>query len=914
MRARITVTSRLGFVGLVGLCVAACTGPGPQHATPRAPELRVGRGADGRAETPVNQALTPHGRTVDLPGLRPQALALSPDGARVYVSGKTAELVVLDAVTGAIVQRVELPAELTAELTPELTPGGPAVGDVVSDHILQPDEKGQLSYTGLLASPDGRRVYLSNVNGSIKVFDVDRGGVVTASHSLALPPADAPRRSAEIPSGLALRPRTAELLVCGNLSNRLLVLDSVSGALVGAHDVGVAPFDVVVAGDLAFVSNWGGPRPEAESVVGPAGQGTTVRVDARGIASEGSLSIVDLETGVVREVPVGLHASALALSPDGRHIVVANSGSDTLTVVDAASGRFVETIWCKPKPSDLLGATPNALVFDPSGERLYVAHGTQNAVGVYEFDPDERGESRLLGLVPVGWFPGALAHRAADGGLAVANIKGIGPGRPRTGELAHEHNTHRHHGSVTLVPPVDAHELERLSAQVDTNMRRPAIEAALAPPRKGQRPVAIPERIGEPSLIEHVVYVIKENRTYDQVLGDMPEGDGDPTLCIYGEVITPNQHALAREFVLLDNTYCAGILSADGHNWSTSAFATDYLERSFAGWPRSYPDGMDEDDKDALAYSPAGFLWDNALRHGVTLRNYGEFCQPRVRWRDLARTSGAGPDFSACFRAWRDRTDEVVFESEPVVHSLVPHSVTRYVGWNMSVPDQYRADVVLEDLARAEASGEFPRLTLICLPNDHTSGTAAGAPTPEACIADGDLALGRIVEGLSRSRFWPRMAILVIEDDPQAGWDHVSGYRTTAFIASPFARRGATVSKQYNTTSILRTIEQILGLPPMNQFDASASPMFECFMDTPDLAPFVARPGNVPLDRMNPPVEALVDPKLREDALASAALDLSAMDLAPEDLLNRILWRAARGTDVPYPEWAITPGADDDDD
>jgi len=897
MRARVSVFC---CTVLVSLCIVACSGPGSEGGTPRAPHVQVGRGADGRTETPVNQALTPHGLTVDLPGLRPQALALSPDGARIYVSGKTAELVVLDASTGALVQRVALPAE------------GAPLNDPVSDHILAPDEKGQLSYTGLLAAPDGRRVFLSNVNGSIKVFDVDERGVVTASRSLALPPADAPRRAAEIPSGLALRPGTSELLVCGNLSNRLLVLDAESGALVVAHDVGVAPYDVVVAGDLAFVSNWGGPRPDAHSVVGPAGQGTTVRVDARGIASEGSLSIVDLETGVVREVSVGLHASALALSPDGLHVVVANAGSDTLTVVDAKSGRFVETIWCKPKPSELLGATPNALVFDPPGKRLFVAHGTQNAIGVYEFDPDERGESRLLGLVPVGWFPGALAYRASHGGLAVANIKGIGPGRPRTGELANEHNTHRYHGSVTLVPPVNDGELEQLSARVDVNMRRPAIEAALAPPRKGQRPVALPERIGEPSLIEHVVYIIKENRTYDQVLGDMPEGNGDPTLCIYGERVTPNQHALAREFVLLDNTYCAGILSADGHNWSTSAFATDYLERSFAGWPRSYPDGMDEDDKDALAYSPAGFLWDNALRHGVTLRNYGEFCQPRVRWRDSTRHGE--PDFSACFRAWRDETDEVVFESEPVVPSLVPHSVARYVGWNMSVPDQYRADVILADLARAEATGDYPRLTIICLPNDHTSGTAEGAPTPEACMADGDLALGRIVEGLSRSRFWPRMAILVIEDDPQAGWDHVSGYRTTAFVASPFARRGVTVSQQYNTTSILRTIEQLLGLPPMNQFDASASPMFECFTDTPDETPFAARPSNVPLDRMNPPAEALVDPALRADALASAALDLSAMDLAPEDLLNRILWRAARGTAEPYPEWAITPGADDEDD
>jgi hypothetical protein len=232
----------------------------------------------------------------------------------------------------------------------------------------------------------------------------------------------------------------------------------------------------------------------------------------------------------------------------------------------------------------------------------------------------------------------------------------------------------------------------------------------------------------------------------------------------------------------------------------------------------------------------------------------------------------------------------------------------------MAVPDQYRADVFLRELAAYEAKGEFPRLVLICLPNDHTSGTTAGCPTPAACIADNDLAFGRIVEGLSRSRFWPRMAIFGIEDDPQAGWDHVSGYRTTCYVASPFARRGVTVSAQYNTTSVLRTIEQILGIPPMNVFDASASPMRECFTEEPDFAPFAALPATLPLDTMNPAAAAIADPQLRADALTSATLDLAQIDRAPEDVLNRILWRAMRGSGVPYPEWAITPGADDDDD
>jgi hypothetical protein len=536
-----------------------------------------------------------------------------------------------------------------------------------------------------------------------------------------------------------------------------------------------------------------------------------------------------------------------------------------------------------------------------------------NAVAVFQFEPEDRGDSRLLGFVPVGWYPGALLLDEQRERLVVANVKGLGFGRPRKDGGAPEFNSHQHHGSLSLVPlPDEDDELPKLSAQVDANLRRDAIAQALLPARAGQPARAIPERIGEPSRIRHVVYVIKENRTYDQVLGDMAAGNGDAQLCIFPERITPNQHALARRFVLLDNTYCSGILSADGHQWSTAAFATDYLERAFAGFPRSYPDGMGEDEKDALSYSPAGFLWDRAIAQGVTLRNYGEFCGPKVRWRDPKKKGE--PDFTACYRAWRDGTDDVVFASEASVRPLAPFSPTGYVGWNMSVPDQHRADVFLRELAAFEAKGEFPQLVLICLPNDHTSGTSKNCPTPAACMADNDLAFGRIVEGLSKSRFWQDMAIFAIEDDPQAGWDHVSGYRTTCYVASPYARRGAVVSTQYNTTSVLRTIEQILGLRPMNVFDASATPMFDCFTDEPDVTPFTALPANVPLDEMNPNPAAIADPQLCADAIASGELDLSQMDRAPEDLFNRILWRAMRGTGVPYPEWAITPGADDDDD
>ncbi|MFY9340962.1 MAG: phosphoesterase [Planctomycetota bacterium] len=891
---------RVSAFPLSAFLAVACSAP--DAGPPRGTHELVGRSTTGRMVTPVNQTLTPRGTFVDLPGLRPQVIAASPDGRFLYTAGKTSELVVLAAATGAELQRVPLPND--KQVT--------AAGLDPNAKELQPDKDGQVSYTGLVVAADGRTIWLANVRGSLKVFAVDEGGTVRPSHTLPLPPANAPRREAEIPSGLALSPDGARLYVCGNLSNRLLELDAKTGAVLRTFDVGVAPFDVVLVGKRAFVSNQGGRRPDAGDLTGPAGRGTTVRVDpVRHIASEGSVSVFDLDTGrLLRETLTGLHASDLAVSLDGDWIACANAGSDTVSVLDR-DGKLAETLWARSKPSDLLQASPNALCFAADGKRLFVANGTMNAIAVFTFDPEDRGDSRLLGFVPVGWYPAAMLFDAARSRLAVVNVKGLGFGRPRKSTGIPEFNSHQHHGSLSLVPLPDDAELPALSAQVDANLRREAIEHALLPPRPDQPPRAIPERIGEPSRIRHVVYVIKENRTYDQVLGDVPTGNGDPELCIFGEPFTPNQHALARQFVLLDNTYCSGILSADGHQWSTAAFATDYLEKSFAGWARSYPDGMGENEMDALSYSPAGFLWDHAIARGITLRNYGEFCGPKVRWRDPDKKGE--PDFTACYRAWRDRTDDVVFACEPSVPSLNPYSPSGYVGWEMSVPDQFRADFFLRELAAFEAKGEFPQLVLICLPNDHTSGTSKGCPTPAACVADNDLAFGRIVEALSRSRFWPEMAIFGIEDDPQAGWDHVSGYRTTCYVASPFARRSVTVSTQYNTTSVLRTIGQILGMPPLNVFDASATPMSDCFHETADLTPFRALPANVPLDQMNPAPVAIADPALRADAEVSATLNFREIDRAPEDVLNRILWRAMRGSRAPYPEWAITPGADDDD-
>jgi len=860
--------------------------------------------AASRTYLPVNQVVTPVGIQVELPGLRPQVLALSPDGRLLVASGKTHELVVVDPEAGKILQRVPLPPEPPSAKNPP----------VPSENILKPDDKGQASYTGLAFSPDGKKLYLSNVNGSIKVFGVDAAGKISGLFSIPLPPADAPRRKEEIPAGIAVSRDGSRLYVALNLSNRLAELDAATGKVLRLFDVGVAPYNVALIGKKVYVSNWGGRRPKSGDVTGPAGRGTLVKVDpATYIANEGSVSVIDLTSGRAQaEILLHLHSSALAVAPNGRFVVCANAASDNLSVIDVRKDAVVETIWVKPSPADLFGASPNALAFDKQGKFLYAANGTQNAIAVIRFRPQRRA-SQLLGLIPVGWFPGAVIHHSRLNRLCVANIKGIettkGQDR-KSGGMGF--NSHQYHGSLSLVAVPKTSQLSQMSKIVWDNYHRERIAQTFLPPRPHQPPRPVPERIGEPSVFKHVIYIIKENRTYDQVLGDLPQGNGDPSLCIFGERVTPNQHHLAREFVLLDNMFCSAILSADGHQWSMSGFGTDYLEKSFAGWPRSYPDGMGQDEIDALAYAPTGFIWDNALRHGKTLRDYGEFAMPAVRWSNPKRKGE--PDWTACWREFKHPTGEVVFGSEPAIESLRPYLASKTVGWNMNVPDQFRAGYFIQELGEFEKLGRFPDLVLFCLPDDHTSGTSEGAPTPAAQVADNDLAFGRIVEAVSRSRFWKETVIFAIEDDPQDGWDHVTGYRTTAYMISPYTKRRQVVKTAYSTISLLRTIEQILGLPPMNQFDAAVEPMFDGFSQTPDFTPFRALPNRVPLDQMNPPKKKIADPLLRRQAALSLRLNFKRVDACPEDVLNRILWHAVKGSAVPYPEWAVSVGAGKMDD
>lgn len=849
---------------------------------------------------PIEQRITPAGRQIVLEDRRPQGVAWHPGGRYFVASGRSADLLVVDPVKAEIAKRIPMPAGS------ETTPEPPA------DHILAKDAKAQLSFHGLVFSPKGDRIYLSNVNGDIKVFRAGSTGDVAPLFSIRLDEVRGLERKLEIPAGLAVSADGARLYAALNLSDRFAEIDAASGRILRTVNVGVAPYDVALLKRKAYVSCWGGRRPGDGETSGPAGRGTKVRIDARGVSSEGSVSVVDLETGlVVKEILTGLHASGLALSPNGRWLCVANANSDSVSVVDTRTDTVVQTIPLHWQPRGYFGASPNALCFSGDGDFLYVCNGTQNAVAAVAFDPKQ---AKIAGLIPAGWYPGAVAVSPKSGELAVANIKGIGSGgHARLNNGKRSHNSHDHSGSLSLVPAPRKRDLVKMTQQVLANCRAEVMEAAALPPREGQPPRAVPERAGEPSPIRHVIYIIKENRTYDQVLGDMPEGNGDKSLCVYGEQVTPNQHKLCREFVLLDNLYCCGVLSADGHQWCTTAFVTDYVEKQFAGWPRSYPDLCGTETLDALAYSPSGFIWDAVLARGLTLRNFGE-CSTfnRAKWADAARKDK--PRWLDHVENWQRGGRDIVYETGVGVPALETRSCTNTVGWETSIPDVVRAERFLEEFREWEKTGVMPNFCLMVLPIDHTFGTSEGKPTPAATVADNDLAVGRIVDALSHSRFWTNTVLFAVEDDPQNGWDHVSAYRTTAYVAGAHVRRGAVVHEFYSQNSIMRTMELILGLPPMNQLDAIATPMTACFQDQADPRPFNSVTNNIPLTQMNRKASDIRHRQLRRDALASARMEWSRVDACPEDELNQILWRAMKGPDVPYPTWAVLADAADDDD
>ncbi len=827
-------------------------------------QMIMGVQPDGRILVPTNQVLTPAGRQITFPG-RPVDLALTDDGQTLIAKGKN-ELIIMDLSKQTIRQTLKLPREGRSQ------PG--------------------FSVVGLLVR--GNRVYASDAKNLIRVAERGANGEYQWVDALKL---QAPEVGGDVhPAGMAWHSEH-ELWVASTRGNNIQLVDIKNNEVRAVVTVGVAPFTVLVhpSGQVVYVSNWGGDPPKPGEPRGVSSD-TPIRVDPRtGVANHGSVARVEFRDGQWRQVQsiqVDLHPSGLAAH--WPLLYVANANSDSVSVIDHRSSQVVETISCKLDDRLPFGSGPNALTLSADGRWLLVANGTNNCVIVValgaralpESEPGQAPNSRILGAIPVGWFPGAVVWAKAANTLAVANIKGHGS-LSRSNKKPKGMNTHEHLGSVSLIPLPKSEELAQYTEQVRQNNRINLSLVGLLPPRPDAKPRPIPERHGEPSVFEHVLYIIKENRTYDQVFGDIKEGRGEPSLVIYGEDVTPNQHALARTFTLFDNFYCSGVLSADGHTWVNEAYVGDYIERSFGGFTRSYPD----DGGDPLAYSETGFLWDNALKHGKTFRNFGEYV-----------THTTEPENAGWFDFYDDYVqgkNRVKVTVKATLPSLVPHTHPQYTWWPPVMPDVYRARLFIEELKEYEQKGQMPNLIYITLPCNHAMGTRETYPTPRAMVADNDLAVGQIVEAVMNSRFWPKTCIFILEDDPQDGFDHIDAHRTVALVLSPYSKRKYVDRTNYNQTGMVKTIELILGLPPMNQLDLAATPMRNCFEDQPHELRFKALPNRIPLDERNPPMKQLTGAALHW-ARKSWELNLNEIDAAEEDTYNRILWFAAKGNQ-PYP-------------
>jgi YVTN family beta-propeller protein len=832
--------------------------------------LRVGVQPDGRIVVPTNQILKPAGKQVTFPG-RPVDLAFAEDG-RTLVVKNMRDLVFLDVATETIKQTLKLPIPPDA------------------------DPKPGFSVTGLVVRGD--RVFGTDAQGQVRIARRGDDGRYDWTTPIYL---EAPKVGKE-PHGAGLAfLGNDELWALSTRGNNVQRIGLATGKVEQVIPVGVAPFQIVFTGpNRAYVSNWGGDPPVEGDPQGLTSK-TPVRIDPKtGVANHGSLSVLARVEGrwkQAKTIHVGLHPSGMVLSRGGRLLYVANANSDTVSVIDTRTDAIVETIACRPEARLPFGSGCNALALSPDGGTLYVANGTNNCVAVVRLgakaaeasDAKRPDESTSLGLIPAGWYPGAVQLSPDGKKLYVANIKGHGAlSQPRP--VAKGKNSHDHLGSLSMIDLPDEAQLAEYTKEVNANNRLAYSLAGLEKPDPAAQPVSVPRRHGEPSVFKHVLYIIKENRTYDQVFGDMKEGNGDPNLVLFGEEVTPNHHALARQFTLFDNFYCSGVLSADGHTWVNEAYVSDYMERAFGGWTRSYPD----DGSDPLAYVPTGFLWASALHHKKTLRNYGEYVKneypKKSTWNDYYTdfTSGA-------FKLKGSVT------ARANIKLLEPHTHPNYPWFPLLMPDVYRAHLFIEELKEFEKKGELPNLIYITLPCDHTDGTRPGYPAPRAMVADNDLALGRIVEAVSKSKFWKDTCIFVVEDDPQNGFDHVDGHRTVALAISPYTKRKFVDHTNYNQTGMVKTIELVLGLPPMNQLDLSATPMRACFQSDADLTPYTAVASKIRLDEMNPQLKALKGKALYW-AKKSMDLDLDDGDEADEDTLNRILWHAVRGYDTPYPE------------
>jgi YVTN family beta-propeller protein len=815
---------KYAYMSLLAACLItnACNSP-----SPRVQAAIAAQDPSGPRRLPTGRALDPAGVSYDL-GSMPLAMALSPEKDRVVAllnGWREQGIQVVDRGSGRVLQKIPLPAV----------------------------------FLGIVFSPDGRSLYVSGGNQDVVYqFDWrDRAAKLADSIVLAVKPKGPPRPmmgmgatdGSKYPAGIAISPDGRTLYAAENLGDSVAVIDLAQRRVVQRLGTERYPYGVVVAPDgTVYASAWGG---WTVSIFTPRVNGT-------------------LSEGV--QVRAGRHPSALALNASGSRLFVASGSTDKITVLDTKTRNVVATLNDASPAGTGEGSTPNALALSVDGTRLFVAEADNNAVAVFDLAASTAGSSSatgsdaLIGRIPSGWYPSAIG---VDGNeVLVVNGKGRGtapnPGQtqPDQPHVPHspDYTLGQINGTLTIVPAANASitDLAAFSKRVaSANGWNSASTAAKYPP------------------FEHVIYVIKENRTYDQVLGDLSQADGDPSLVFFPRAVSPNHHALAERFGIFDRFFVNAEVSPDGHNWSTAAYVTDYSEKTI---PSNYSDrGRSYDyegfnrgvrPEDDVAEPSSGYLWDLAGRAGITYRNYGEFVN--------------NPEDPASLK------DSAFIPTKP---SLAAHTNRAYPGWSLDIPDQVRVEIWLREFQDFMRSGKMPALEFVRLPNDHTWGAAAGKPTPRAYMADNDLALGRLIEALSKSPFWKSTVVFVLEDDAQSGPDHVDSHRSPLLVVSPY-NRGGVIHRFANTTDVLATIEDILGLARMSQFDHYGRPLREIWEATPDLSPYTALTPEVSLKEVNPKRGAMAE--------ASKKLAVEVEDASDDGVFNRILWTTIKG-DKPYP-------------
>ena len=731
------------------------------------------------------------------------------------------------------------------------------------------------AWLGLAWHPQGDRLFSSGASANtVNEFRFEKERLLVG-RTISLkspekpgaptPPSGSGRDTSAFVGGLALLPDGTRLYAVNVLGQTLSAVDLPEGALVKTVPLEAEPYACLVSNDgkTLFVSLWGGAR--------------MLLFDARTLEKIG-------------EVPVGEHPNAMVSSRDGSRVFVACANTNEVWSVDVTARAPRERISIALYPKSPPGSTPNALGLSPGGNTLLVANADNNSVAVV--DVGDPGSSRVEGFIPTGWYPTAAQFTRDGKRLLILSGKGLtslaNPRGPQPGIPGAEGQSTRDllQGTLSILPRPDGATLAAFTRTVLA--LTPYSDATRLSPARAPAGSPVPRRVGGRSPIRHVFYVIRENRTYDQILGDMPEGNGDPNLCLFGEDVTPNAHALAREFVLMDNFYVDAEVSYDGHAFSTGAYATDVVEKI---WPMNYAGrggqylseggGAMRNSYGNLSAPAPGYIWDACVRAGLSVRSYGEF----VLDPNPARGRGY-PPYAGDFEAGPGPYRAAVPGLEGRIHPFFP-------PYDLSIPDNRRVDIWAREFHELDAKGTLPALSIIRLGGDHTSYTRAGFPTPRAMIAENDLALGRLVEEISKSRAWKDSAIFVLEDDAQNGPDHVDAHRSVAFVASPYARRRTVDSSLYTTCGMLRTIELILGLPPMSQYDAAGRPMYGAFQSRPVATPYTHREARVALDEMN-------DPQAY-GARASAAADLAEADRVPDIQFNEILWKSVRGAASPMP-------------